>query len=184
MFRKSIVAWALTSALTLTPAIAANRTAWTAGNGQGLTYGIAFNATDFTTSQPTTGQSILSTVTISNGTNLDQFMDFSVVQTIASNTVAAGANIAVWLVPLAADGSTYSPALTAGTVSANVLPSAPVCVIPLFASTAQTVLTGTCTGIVLPPGTFKLAEQNNSGFTYTATTQIHDYRTYNQQLNN
>ena len=186
MFRqpaKLFLSGLIALALLCLPAAAANRTSWTAGNGAGLTYTTAFNGTDFTTSQPTTGQTILSTVTISNGTNLDQFMDFSVVQTIASNTVAAGANIAVWLVPLAADGSTYSPALVAGTVSANVLPSAPVCVIPLFASTAQTVLTGTCTGIVLPPGTFKLAEQNNSGFTYTATTQIHDYRTYNQNLN-
>jgi len=165
-------------------AYATGRTAWTAGNGQGLTYGVAFNSTDFTTSQPTNGQSILSTITISNGTALDQFMDVSVVQSIASSTIAAGANIAIWLVPLAADGSTYTPALTAGTVSANVLPMAPVCVIPLYAATTQTVLTGTCTGIVLPPGTFKLAEQNNSGFTYTATTQVHDYRSYNINVNN
>lgn len=183
---KSLIARATALALFLAPlnAYAAGRTEWTAGNGQGLTYGVAFNTTDFTTSQPTNGQSILSTVTITNGTALDQFMDYSVVQSIASSTVVAGANIAVWLVPLAADGSTYTPALTAGTVAANTLPMAPVCVIPLFAAATQTTLTGTCTGIVLPPGTFKFAEQNNSGFTYTATTQVHDYRTYNQATNN
>ncbi len=164
---------------------AAGRSAWVSGNGAGAPgWTIAFNATDFTASQPTTGQSILSTVTITNGTALDQFMDLSVVQTISSSTIAAGANIALWLVPLAADGTTYTPGLTAGTVSSNVLPGAPICVIPLFVAAAQTILTGTCTGIVLPPGTFKLAEQNNSGFTYTVTTQVHDYRTYNINLNN
>ena len=187
MFRqraKLLLSGLVALALLCLPASAANRTSWTAGNGQGLTYGIAFNATDFTTSQPTNGQSILSTVTITNGTALDQFADFSVVQSISSSTVAAGANITVWLIPLAADGSTYTPALVAGTVAANTPPMAPVCTIPLYAAGTQTVLTGTCTGIVLPPGTFKFAEQNNSGFTYTATTQIHDYRTYNQKLNN
>ena len=181
---KRLVALVLALALAFSPAGAANRTAWTAGNGAGLTWTAAFNGTDFTTSQPTNGQSILSTVTVTNGTALDQFMDFSVVQSIASSTIAAGANIAVWLVPLAADGATYTPALTAGTVATVTLPAAPVCVIPLYAAAAQTVMTGTCTGIVLPPGTFKLAEQNNSGFTYTATTQVHNYRTYNIQTNN
>ena len=186
MFRqqaKLFLSGLIALALLCLPAGAANRTSWTAGNGAGLTWTAAFNGTDFTTSQPTTGQSILSTVTITNGTNLDQFADFSIVQSIASSTVVAGASITVWLVPLAADGSTYTPALVAGTVSSNALPISPVCVIPLFAAATQTVLTGTCTGIVLPPGTFKFAEQNSSGFTYTATTQVHDYRTYNQNLN-
>ncbi len=181
---KRLFASFLASLLFCSSAFAANRTAWTAGNGAGLTWTTAFNGTDFTTSQPTTGQSILSTVTITNGTALDQFMDLSVVQTIGSNTVVAGANITLWLVPLAADGSTYTPALTAGTVSSNILPIPPVCVIPLFAAASQTIMTGTCTGIVIPPGSFKIAEQNNTGFTYTNTTQVHDYRTYNQNLNN
>ncbi len=179
--------WALFLALALglSQANAAGRSAWVSGNGAGApAWTIAFNSTDFTTSQPTTGQSILSTITITNGTALDQFMDLSVVQTIASSTIAAGANIALYLIPLAADGSTYTPALTAGTVSSNVLPGAPICVLPLYVAASQTVLTGTCTGIVLPPGTFKLAEANNSGFTYTNTTQVHDYRTYNINLNN
>ncbi len=177
---KRLLSLAFAALLAGSPALAANRTAWTAGNGAGLTWTIAFNAVDFTASQPTNGQSILSTVTITNGTALDQYMDLSVVQTIGSSTIAAGANITLWLVPLSADGTTYTPALVAGTVSGNILPTAPVCVIPLYAAASQTVLSGTCTGIVIPPGTFKIAEQNNSGFTYTVTTQVHDYRTYNQ----
>ena len=186
MFRiKQLSAAILCSFLVLlSPALAANRTAWVAGNGAGLTWTNAFNSTDFTTSQPTTGQSILSTVTIANGSSLDQFMDVSIVQSIASSTIAAGANIAIYLIPLAADGTTYTPALTAGTVSSNTLPNPPVCVIPLYAAATQTTLTGTCTGIVIPPGSFKLAEQNNSGFTYTVTTQTHQYRTYNINNNN
>jgi hypothetical protein len=184
--RRFIPALVLAFILALAPGLAsaANRTAWTAGNGAGLTWTTAFNSTDFTGAQPTTGQTILSTVTITNGTALDQFMDYSVVQSIASSTIAAGATISVYLVPLAADGSTYTPALTAGTASSNTLPITPVCIIPLFAAATQTTLTGTCTEIAIPPGTFKLAEQNSSGFTYTSTTQVHDYRTYNIQLNN
>jgi hypothetical protein len=166
---------------------AAGRTEWTAGNGVGLTWTTAFNTSDFTNAQLQNGWTTVSTVIISNGTALDQFMDYSVVQSINSGTITAGANIAVWLIPLAADGSTYtSGSITAGTASSYTLPAAPVCVIPLYAAATQTVLTGTCTGIVIPPGTFKLAEQNNAGGsnTYTSTTQVHDYRTYNIQNNN
>ena len=183
---KQFAAAFVAAALILAPlsAVAANRTSWTAGNGVGLTWTTAFTSTDFTGAQPTNGQTVLSTTTITNGTALDQFMDYSVVQTIASSTVAAGANITVYLIPLAADGSTYTPAMTAGTASSNVLPITPICVIPLYAAATQTLMTGTCAGITIPPGSFKIAEQNNSGFTYTATTQVHDYRTYNINLNN
>lgn len=184
----STLVFAIILALAPSFANAAGRTAWTAGNGVGFTWTTAFNSTDFTGAQPTTGQTVLSTVTITNQTALDQFMDYSVVQSIASSTIAVGATIAVYLVPLAADGSTYTPAMTAGTASSNALPTVPVCIIPLYAAGTQTTLTGTCSAngglIAIPPGTFKLAEQNNSGFTYTATTQIHDYRTANINLNN
>lgn len=178
--------WAAAVWLALSPlaAMAAGKTAWVAGNGQGLTYGIAFNATDFTGAQPTNNQSLLSTITITNGTALDQFMDVSVVQSIASSTVAAGAAFNIYVIPLAADGSTYTPALTAGTAASVTLPGPIACPILLYAAATQTTLTGTCTGIVIPPGSFKIAMQNLSGFTLTAGTQVWDYRTYNINVNN
>jgi hypothetical protein len=167
-----------------------SRTAWTAGNGNsgaGLTWTAAFNSTDFTGAQPTNGQSLLSTITISNGSNFDQFMDVGFIQTISSSTIAQGANFSLWICSLKPDGSTYFPPLTAGTAASLVPPWAPCAVIPLFAATAQTTLVGstadTGTPIILPPGTFKLIVQNNCGFTLTSSTQTWDYRTYNINLN-
>ncbi len=174
----SLVLWPLS-------AFAAGRTDWTSGNGAGAPgWTAAFATSDFTGAQPTTGQTVLSTVTIDNGTALDQFMDVSIVQSISTSNIAVRANISLWIVPLAADGTTYTPALTAGTASSNSLPGEPICVIPIFVSNSQTSMTGHCTGIIIPPGRFKLAEQNNTGWTYTSGTQVHNYRTYNIFLNN
>jgi len=143
----------------------------------------AFNTTDFTNGQMTTGQTLLSTVVIANGTNLDMFMDVSIQQSIASSTIVAGANFALWICPLLADGTTYWAPLTAGTAGAPVPPWAPAAVVPLYAAATQTTLTGIATGIILPPGSFSLIAQNNSGFTLTNTVQTWDYRTYNINLN-
>jgi hypothetical protein len=165
------------------------RTAWVAGLGQGITYGAAFNSTDFTGSQPTNGQFLLSTVTITNGTALDQFMDFSIEQSIASSTIVAGASFNLWLCSLKAGGTNYFPPLTAGTAATltNVIPWAPCAVIPLYAAATQTLLVGstadTGTPVLIPPGSFKMIMQNNCGFTLTATTQTWDYRTLNINLN-
>ncbi len=161
-----------------------SRTSWVAGNGQGLTWGAAFNSSDFTGAQPTNGQSLLSTVTIANGgTNLDQFADFSFLQSISSSTIAAGANMALWICPLLADGSTYWAPLTAGKAGSVTPPWAPCAVMPLYAAASQTTLVGSATGIILPPGSFKFIIQNNCGFTLTSGTQTWDYRTYNVNLN-
>ena len=84
----------------------ANRTAWVAGNGVGFTWTTAINSADLV-SMPN-GSSVLSSVTgVANQTNLDMFMDVSVRCAIASSTIAAGANLAVWLYALLDDGTTY-----------------------------------------------------------------------------
>jgi hypothetical protein len=153
---------------------------WIAGSGQALTMGVAFNATDITTSLPTNGQSVLSTVTIANQTALDKLCDLSISLTIASSTIVAGANIAFWIAELAADNTIYGDGqLTAGTVATLTPAWAPVGVIPLFAAAARTTLIGTLQGIVIPPRSFKFIFQNNSGFTLTNTTTLIDYITYN-----
>lgn len=161
-----------------------SRTAWTAGNGVGLTWTTAINSADM--ASMTNGQTVLSSVSdIANGTNLDQFMDVSVRCVISSSTIAAGANFALWIYALLDDGSTYGDGqLTAGTAASKTPPFPPCAIIPLYAAASQTSLVGAATGILIPPGSFRLAIQNNSGFALTSGTQTVKMRTYNINLNN
>lgn len=160
-----------------------NRTSWTAGNGQGLTFGTLINSSDMT-SMPN-GDTVLSSVTaIANQTNLDQFMDISFKLAISSSTIAAGANIVFWIYAENADGSHYGDGqFTAGTQAAltPAFPPCAICAIPAVAST--TTLYGYAQGIIIPPQPFKIAVQNNCGFTLTSGTQTVDYITYNINLN-
>lgn len=161
----------------------ANRTAWIAGNGVGLTWTTAINSADMVSMA--NGSTVLSSVAdIANGTALDQFMDLSVRCAIASSTIVAGANLALWIYDLLDDGTTYGDGqFTAGTQAART-PTFPPCgIIPLVAAAAQTTLVGYVNAIVIPPGSFRLAIQNNSGFAFTSGTQTVRYRTYNQNLN-
>lgn len=163
-----------------------SRTAWTAGNGVGLSWTTAINSADMATNL-TNGKTVLSSVSdIANGTNLDQFMDVSFSLVIASSTIVAGANISFWLFLLNQDGSTYGDGqFTAGTVAALTPTFAPCFVFPLVAAASQTTMVGSNYGnpIIIPPGSFRLAIQNNSGFSLTAGTQTVKYRTYNINLN-
>jgi hypothetical protein len=161
-----------------------SRTAWVAGLGAGLTWTTLINSADMV-SMPTAYTVRSSVADIANGTNLDQFMDVSVSLVIASSTIVAGANLALWIYLLNQDGSTYGDGQlgTAGT-QYNVTPTFPPCaVIPLVAAASQTALLGYAQGVILPPGSFRAAIQNNSGFTLTAGTQTVKYRTYNINLN-
>lgn len=162
----------------------AARTAWTAGNGAGLTWTTGINSADM--ASMTNGQSSLSSVAdIANGTSLDMFMDVSFSLVIASSTIVAGANIALWLYLLNQDGTTYGDnQLTAGTPATKTPTFAPVGIFPLLAAASQTSLIGALQQIVIPPGSFRLAMQNNSGFALTSGTQTLKYRTYNINLNN
>lgn len=161
-----------------------NRTAWTAGNGAGLSWATAINSSDM--ASMVNGSSVLSTVAdIANGTALDQYMDLSVRCAIASSTIAAGANLALWLFLLLDDGSTYGDGqFSAGTQAAKTPTFPPIAAIPLVAAASQTTLVGYATGLLIPPGSFRLALQNNSGFALTSGTQTVKYRTYNTNLNN
>lgn len=156
----------------------ASRTAWTAGNGAGLTWATA-NANAGTLGN---GNSVLDSTDIANGTNLDIFADVSFSCTISSSTIAAGANLAFYLALLNQDGTTYGDNHVTTTPAAAAPSYAPVAVVPLFAAASQTSLIGIYQGIILPPGTFRWIVQNNSGFAFTAATI--KYRTYNTNLNN
>lgn len=160
-----------------------SRTSWTAGNGVGLSWTTAINSSDL--ASMASGSTVLSTVAdIANGTNLDMFMDVSVRCAISSNTIASGSGFSLWIYALLDDGSTYGDGqLTAGTQAAKT-PAFPPCgSIPLLAAASQTTLVGMVTQIAIPPGSFRLAMQNNSGFALTSGTQTVKYRTYNINLN-
>lgn len=160
------------------------RTAWTGGNGQGLTWGTAINSSDL--ASMANASTVVSTVAdIANGSNLDMFMDVSVSMLISSSTIAAGANLALFLFLLNQDGTTYGDGnFVNGTQKAATPTFAPCGVIPLIAAASQTALIGAVSQIIIPPGSFRLGLQNNSGFALTAGTQTVKYRTYNLNLNN
>lgn len=161
-----------------------SRTAWVAGNGVGLTWSTAINSADL--ASMANGSTVVSTVAdIVNGTNLDMFMDVSVSMLIASSTIVAGANLALFLFALNQDGTTYGDnQFVNGTQKAATPTFAPFGTIPLIAAATQTTLIGFIQQIIMPPGSFRLALQNNSGFALTAGTQTVKYRTYNINLNN
>lgn len=162
----------------------ASRTAWTTGNGVGLTWTTGINSADMA-SMATANTVVSSVADIANGTNLDMFMDVSVRLAIASSTIAAGANLALWLYELLDDAATYGDGqFTNGTAAAKTPTFPPCAIIPLVAAAAQTTLVGFSNQIMIPPGSFRLALQNNSGFALTAGTQTVKYRTYNINLNN
>jgi len=162
----------------------ANRVAWTAGNGVGYTWTTAINSADM--ASLANGSSVVSSVAdIANQTNQDLYADLSVRLAIASSTIAAGATIDVWLYALLDDGTTYGDGqFTNGTQAAKTPAFPPVGTIFIPAVAATTVLVGYIQGILIPPGSFRYAMQNNSGFALTAGTQTIKYRTYNLQLNN
>lgn len=160
-----------------------SKTAWSAGNGVGLTWTTAINSSDIASMQ--VGRTCLSSVAdIANGTNLDQYADISVRCAIASNTVSAGANFAIWIYSLLDDGTTYGDGQFVAGTPGNLTPTfTPCAVVPLVGAATQTTLVGCVTGIIIPPGSFRFAIQNNSGFTLTSGTQTVKYRTYNINLN-
>jgi hypothetical protein len=161
----------------------ASRAAWTAGNGVGLSWTTAINSADM--ASIANASSVVSSVAdIANGTNLDMFMDLSASCVISSSTIAAGANLAFWIYQLNQDGTTYGDGqFTNGTQAAKTPTFAPCGVMPLVAAASQTALIGFIQQIVIPPGSFRVAMQNNSGFTLTSGTQTVKYRTYNINLN-
>lgn len=163
----------------------ANRTAWTAGNGVGLTWATAINGSDM--ASLANGSTVLSSVAdIANGTNLDIYADLSVRMTVASATPPAGSFLGLYLCALLDDGATYGDgSLTSGSTITRALPFAPAGVVPLENAAAATLLAGFVQGIIIPPGSFRFALNNNSGaaLSGTAGNCIVKYRTYNLNLN-
>jgi hypothetical protein len=164
----------------------ANRSAWTAGNGVGLTWTTAINQADLVSLA--NGSTVLSSVAdIANQTNLDIYADIAVRMTVASATPPAGAYFGIYLVALLDDGVTYGDGfLTSGGVINRAPPWSPIGTISLETAVATTNLSGFAQGLVIPPGSFRFALYNGSGAALSATAancNVH-YRTYNMNLNN
>lgn len=159
----------------------ANRTAWVAGTGQGLTYGTAgFTATDF--NSLANGSVVVATSAITNGTALDLYADVSFVLTVGGTTTAAS-YFSLYILPLNQDASTYGDGIGTGSVA----PIAGYLVGSVGVKsgvTSGSTVTGTFRGHVLPPGSFKYAVVNNSAVALNATAAATvSYRSYGENLN-
>jgi hypothetical protein len=163
----------------------AARTAWTAGNGVGYTWTTLINSADLVSMAA--GSTVVSSVAdIANQTNQDIYMDVSVRLAIASTAITAGANAALFLFALLDDGATYGDGnFVNGTQKAATPAFAPIAVIP-FPVATLTALVGYAQGLIIPPGSFRFALQNNTlpATALSAGTQTVKYRTYNMNLNN
>lgn len=150
---------------------------WAAGSGQGLTWGAAFGSE---INSVVSGNAVLSSVAISNGTALDIFADVSI--SLGSVTPGAGAPyIGVYLVALNEDGTSYGDGRFGTSAAGPPASQYFVGAIPCIASTAG-VITGTLRGVILPPGTFKFIMYNLAGVTLAASSNVIDYRTYNRSV--
>lgn len=153
---------------------------WTAGSGVGYTWSNAFNSSDIASLQ--NGSSVLSSVAdITNQTSQDLFMDVSIRLTLGTATaIGSGAFVGLFLFPLLDDGATYGDgSLVAGTQAAVTPGVTYVGAVP-FRQATYTVMAGAVLGIWIPPGSFRLAVQNNTGVRWsTAANSICKYRTYN-----
>lgn len=150
---------------------------WISGSGQGLTWGNAFSTE---INSITNGQAILSSLAITNGTALDLFADISIA--LGSITTGAGAPyIGLYLYPLNQDGSTYGDGRFGLAAAGPPLSSYYVGQVPLIPSVTQ-AQEGTCTGILMPPGSFKFVAYNQAGVALAASSNTIAYRTYNRSV--
>lgn len=157
----------------------ANKTGWSGGR---LFSGLGWNAL-FGSELATlaNGSAVLSSIVVTNGTGLDQLIDLSFVGGMASSSPAAGAGVSFWLAMLAADGTTYGDGRLTSTPSAYTPPWFSFAFIPSQVGAAITSIIGSQPMLAIPPGSFKMAAQNNMGFALTSG-QLYG-RAYDQDLN-
>lgn len=150
---------------------------WIAGSGAGLTWASAFGTE---INSIANGNSVLSSVSITNGTALDMFADFSV--TAGGTITSAAPNfLGLYLLPLNQDGSVYGDGVMTTTAGAYVPPATYWVGNLIVRAAASTTVQGTLTRIVLPPGTFSFAAYSQLGATAHSTMTC-KYRTYNRSI--
>lgn len=149
---------------------------WVSGSGQGLTWGSAFGTE---INSLANNKSILSSISITNGTALDIFADVSFVAG-GTISVAVPQLLGLYLYPLNEDGSTYGDGQFS--TATTGVPSAGYWVGNIYMSATGTLtVAGAVTRIVLPPGTFSFVLNNQMGVAL-ASSNTCKYRTYNRSV--
>jgi hypothetical protein len=148
---------------------------WIAGSGQGLTWGSAFGTE---INSLASGNAVISSVSVTNGTALDIFADVSFVAGATITTVAPNF-LGVYLYPLNEDGTTYGDGSFGS--SAAGPPPANYWVGNINVSVGTITVAGMVSRIILPPGTFKFLLYNQAGATL-ASSNTCKYRTYNRSV--
>lgn len=129
-----------------------------------------------------TGNAILSSVIVSNGSNLDMFMDVSF--SLGSITPSGSPYLGLYLHPLNQDGTTYGDgrfgSSAAGPPAANYQIGFASLVVAAQVQTGEFQLPGRRSPMLIPPGDFKLVLYNVSGVTLAGSANTIKYRTYNR----
>lgn len=154
----------------------ANLAKWAAGAGVGLTWTSAFGTE---INSLAAGSVAVSTIVVANGTALDLYADISF--SITGTTAATGTQyLSLYLMPLNQDGTTYGDGVASGTVAPT---QGAVANVALALGKTSVALVGMARGLVLPPGSFKLALVNNTSNAFAASPNTVAYRTYLENLN-
>ncbi len=148
---------------------------WIAGSGQGLTWG-SLMTTEL--NSIASGNAILGGTSVTNGTALDLFCDFSLV--LASAAFVAPNFIGIYLYPLNDDASTYGDGRFGS--SAAGPPSSNYAVGSIGLVAATQAQTGTLSRVVMPPGTWKPVLYNQGGVALASSANTLKYRTYNRSV--
>lgn len=152
---------------------------WIAGAGVGLTWtDCGATAINIASTGLVSGNSILSNVSITNGSALDIFCDVNM--QLASAAFVAPNFVGVFLYPLSQDASTYGDGrfeTTAAGMPPNCY-SVGVIQIPALTAAQQ----GTLSRIIMPPGTFKFVFYNGTGVAWATAGNAVYYRTYNRSV--
>lgn len=124
------------------------------------------------------GNAVLSSVSISNGTNLDTFADLSLIAG-ATVTTATPWLIMFYLYPLNEDGTTYGDGRF-GTAAAGP-PAKEYYIGSTNLQNTTITVQAVISRILIPPGTFKFLVYNQSGVAFAASNTC-KYRTYNRSI--
>jgi hypothetical protein len=117
---------------------------------------------------------------VANGTARHLYADVSF--RLASFTPTAGGHIAMYLLPLLDDGTTYADGTTSGTATAQ--PTGTHFAGSFALRAVASAQNGMIRGIMIPPGTFKWYLINRSGASLATTTtaNIVKYCTYAEEV--
>lgn len=153
---------------------------WIAGAGAGLTWADACGA-EVTTTAVTAGNAVQCSVVVTNGTALDVYARFSI-HVASLTTVAGSPYVGLYIYPLNQDGTTYGDGRFGSAAAGPPLANYMACSVPAPASTTAAV-EGSCSGVVLPPGSFKIVFYNNLGAATPSSGTVLKYQTYNRSVN-